>query len=399
MGNKKKPAIRFKGFTDDWEQRKLGAFISECTERTSNFEQYPLYSLTIESGITEKTERYERSFLVTKKEDLFKIVPPKCFVTNPMNLRFGAIGYNPKLQKISVSGYYDVFSIDDSECSEFWQAYLKTYTSLKKYDDVATGSLIEKRRVHFSELKKIDFLIPVELEEKQKIGAYFHRLDHLITLHQRKYDKLCVMKKSMLEKMFPKNGEKVPEVRFKGFTDDWEQRKLGEVFEEYSEKEHDELPALMIVQGGGTVRRDESDRNLAYDKTNLSNYKMVRDGDFIVHLRSFEGGLEMATNTGIISPAYHTFHGENTDSKFYYSYFRSKKFIDTDLKPHVYGIRDGRSIDIEGMKTVRIPYASFEEQKVIGKYIEILDHLITLHQRELEKLKNIKKSMLEKMFV
>ena len=194
-------------------------------------------------------------------------------------------------------------------------------------------------------------------------------------------------------------NKKKPAIRFKGFTDDWEQRKLGEVFEEYSEKEHDELPALMIVQGGGTVRRDESDRNLAYDKTNLSNYKMVRDGDFIVHLRSFEGGLEMATNTGIISPAYHTFHGENTDSKFYYSYFRSKKFIDTDLKPHVYGIRDGRSIDIEGMKTVRIPYASFEEQKVIGKYIEILDHLITLHQRELEKLKNIKKSMLEKMFV
>ena len=171
------------------------------------------------------------------------------------------------------------------------------------------------------------------------------------------------------------------------------------MFEEYSEKEHDELPALMIVQGGGTVRRDESDRNLAYDKTNLSNYKMVRDGDFIVHLRSFEGGLEMATNTGIISPAYHTFHGENTDSKFYYSYFRSKKFIDTDLKPHVYGIRDGRSIDIEGMKTVRIPYASFEEQKVIGKYIEILDHLITLHQRKNDKLCLMKKSMLEKMFV
>ncbi|MCI5687992.1 MAG: restriction endonuclease subunit S, partial [Emergencia sp.] len=193
-------------------------------------------------------------------------------------------------------------------------------------------------------------------------------------------------------------NKKKPAIRFKGFTDDWEQRKLGEVFEEYSEKEHDELPALMIVQGGGTVRRDESDRNLAYDKTNLSNYKMVRDGDFIVHLRSFEGGLEMATNTGIISPAYHTFHGENTDSKFYYSYFRSKKFIDTDLKPHVYGIRDGRSIDIEGMKTVRIPYASFEEQKVIGKYIEILDHLITLHQRKYDKLCVMKKSMLEKMF-
>ena len=157
---------------------------------------------------------------------------------------------------------------------------------------------------------------------------------------------------------------------------------MGEVFEEYSEKNHEELPALMIVQGGGTLCRDESERNLMYDKANLSNYKMVNEGDFIIHLRSFEGGLEMATNTGIISPAYHTLHGENTDSRFYYLYFRSKKFIDTDLRPHVYGIRDGRSIDIDGMKTINIPYTSFSEQKAIGDYISAFDHLITLHQRE-----------------
>ena len=194
------------------------------------------------------------------------------------------------------------------------------------------------------------------------------------------------------------SGKQKPLIRFKGFTEAWEQRKLGEVFEEYSEKNHEELSALMIVQGGGTLRRDESERNLMYDKANLSNYKMVNEGDFIVHLRSFEGGLEMATNTGIISPAYHTLHGENTDSRFYYSYFRSKKFIDTDLKPHVYGIRDGRSIDIDGMKTINIPYTIFSEQKAIGDYISTIDHLITLHQRKLEKLKNVKKSCLEKMF-
>ena len=189
-----------------------------------------------------------------------------------------------------------------------------------------------------------------------------------------------------------------PHLRFAGFDDTWEQRKLGEVFVEYSEKNHEELPALMIIQGGGTIRRDESDRSLLYDKANLSNYKMVKEGDFIVHLRSFEGGLEKATNTGIISPAYHTFHGENTDSRFYYSYFRSKKFIDIDLKPHVYGIRDGRSIDIEGMKTIKIPSTSYEEQKAIGTFIEHLDNLITLHQRKYDKLTNVKKSMLEKMF-
>ena len=189
-----------------------------------------------------------------------------------------------------------------------------------------------------------------------------------------------------------------PAIRFKGFTDAWEQRKLGEVFEEYSEKNHEELPPLTIIQGGGTIRRDESERSLQYDKSSLSNYKMVNKDDFIVHLRSFEGGLEKANSQGIISPAYHTFHGENVDSRFYYAYFRSKNFINKDLKPHVYGIRDGRSIDIEGMKTIKIPYTAYAEQKSIGDFLTALDHLITLHQRKYDKLQVLKKAMLEKMF-
>ncbi len=193
-------------------------------------------------------------------------------------------------------------------------------------------------------------------------------------------------------------SNKAPAIRFIRFSDNWEQRKLGDIFEEYSEKSHPELPVLTIIQGVGTIRRDESDRNLQYDKASLSNYKMVNSGDFIVHLRSFEGGLERATNSGIISPAYHTFHGEGTDSRFFYSYFRSQRFIDQDLKPHVYGIRDGRSIDIEGMKTIDIPWTCFPEQKAIGDYIDCLDILTTYHQQKYEKLKNIKKSMLNKMF-
>ena len=195
-----------------------------------------------------------------------------------------------------------------------------------------------------------------------------------------------------------KHKKKKPEIRFKGFTDDWEQRKFGEVFEEYSEKKHDELPPLTIIQGGGTIPRDESNRNLQYDKTSLSNYKMVKKDDFIVHLRSFEGGLERANSDGIISPAYHTFHGENTDSRFYYPFFRSKRFIEVLLKPHIYGIRDGKSIDIEGMKNINLAVPSYEEQFKVGEYIEQIEHLITLHQRKLNKLKKIKKSMLEKMF-
>ena len=189
-----------------------------------------------------------------------------------------------------------------------------------------------------------------------------------------------------------------PKIRFKGYEEDWEQRKLGDIFEEYSEKKHSELPALTIIQGKGTIKREESDRNLMYDKSKLDGYKMVRKNDFIVHLRSFEGGLEKASSDGIISPAYHTFHGKNIDSRFYYPYFRSYEFIKRKLIAHVYGIRDGRSIDISGMKTIKIPYTSYMEQVKIGDYLDQLDYLITLHQRKCEETKKLKKYMLQKMF-
>ena len=244
---------------------------------------------------------------------------------------------------------------------------------------------------------KMEFMVPSE-EEQQQIGQYFSNLDHLITLHQRKCDETKKLKKFMLQKMFPKKDEKKPEIRFAGFTDDWEQRKLGEVFQEYSEKNHPELPALTIIQGGGTVLREKSERKLQYDKSSLAWYKMVREDDFIVHLRSFEGGLEKSNHNGLISPAYHTFHGDEVDSRFYYPYFRSYEFIKHKLVPHVYGIRDGRSIDIDGMKTIEIPWTSYEEQKKIGDYIESLDTLITLHQRKCDEIKKIKKFMLQNMF-
>ena len=202
----KKPEIRFAGFTDDWEQRKLGEILEERVNKTSDFENNPLYSLTIENGITPKTDRYEREFLVKKEEKLFKIVKPGEFVTNPMNLRFGAVGYNTNGFNVSVSGYYDMFSIDDNKCSSFWNSYFKTPTILKKFDIVATGSLIEKRRVKYSTLKSLDFLMPATLDEKMLIAQYFTQLDNLITLHQHKCDEIKEIKKFMLQNMFPQKG-------------------------------------------------------------------------------------------------------------------------------------------------------------------------------------------------
>ena len=380
MAKQNKPAIRFKGFTDAWEQRKLGAL---CVEfKSGDFisasdiaenEAYPVYG---GNGLRGFTNHYNH-------DGEYALIGRQGALCGNVNYAVGKSYFTEhavavRANKTNQTRFlYYLFSTMN----------LGQYSGQSAQPGLAVGNLVELENV-----------VPSK-PEQEKIASFLSSLDNLITLHQRKYDKLQVLKKAMLEKMFPKNGSSVPEIRFKGFTDAWEQRKLGEVFEEYSEKNHEELPPLTIIQGGGTIRRDESERSLQYDKSSLSNYKMVNKDDFIVHLRSFEGGLEKANSQGIISPAYHTFHGENVDSRFYYAYFRSKNFINKDLKPHVYGIRDGRSIDIEGMKTIKIPCTSYAEQKSIGDFLTTLDHLITLHQRELEKLQNIKKSMLEKMFV
>ena len=407
MTNKKAPSIRFKGFTDDWEQRKLSeiatmhARIGWQNLRTSEFLDDGDYMLITGTDFEDGRINFLTCHYVEKKrydqDRNIQISDGSILVTKDGTL--GKVAYVQGLKKPATLNA-GVFNVEirnvNAVDARYLYQYLKAPFLMDYVGQKATGGTIK----HLNQNILVDFpVVMPKKSEQEKIGQYFEGIDNLITLHQRECERLQIVKKSMLENMFPKNGERVPKIRFSGFTDVWEQRKLGDIFVEYSEKNHEELPALMIIQGGGTVRRDESDRSLLYDKANLSNYKMVKEGDFIVHLRSFEGGLEKATNTGIISPAYHTFHGENTDSRFYYSYFRSKKFIEIDLKPHVYGIRDGRSIDIEGMKTIKIPSTSYEEQKVIGTFIEQLDNLITLHQSKLEKLRLIKKSMLEQMIV
>ena len=400
-----KPQLRFAGFDDTWEQRKLGDIMNVTSVKRihqSDWTDSGIRFLRARDIVSASKNEEPDDYLYISKEkyDEYSLVSGKVTIGDLLVTGVGTIGV-PYLIRNSEPLYFKDGNIIwfQNGTKIDGDFFLYSFFGKAIQDFINESAGIGTVGTYTIESgKKTPISLP-EIKEQQQIGAYFRTLDNLITLHQRKYDKLTNVKKSMLEKMFPKNGSNVPEIRFKGFSDAWEQRKLGEVFVEYSEKNHEELPALMIIQGGGTIRRDESDRSLLYDKANLSNYKMVKEGDFIVHLRSFEGGLEKATNTGIISPAYHTFHGENTDSRFYYSYFRSKKFIDIDLKPHVYGIRDGRSIDIEGMKTIKIPSTSYEEQKAIGTFIEHLDNLITLHQRELEKLKNLKKACLEKMFV
>lgn len=201
----KVPNIRFKGFTDDWEQRKLG----EVFEQTSNFvnpneHDIELWSLTVEDGLTPKSERYSREFLV-KKEGNFKEVRPGDIVYNPMNITLGAVGFNSMSKSVAVSGYYTTMIAKEENDAYYINTWLKSPKALFLYKTYATGSLIEKQRVQFPTLSIIPASFP-SFAEQQKIGEYFSNLDNLITLHQRKCEQLKELKKFMLQNMFPKKG-------------------------------------------------------------------------------------------------------------------------------------------------------------------------------------------------
>ena len=405
MRKTESPSIRFRGFDDAWEQRKLGDIVERVVRKNTNNESSLPLTISAQYGLVDQIT-YFNNRVASRDVSNYYLVLNGEFAYNKSTsdgFPFGAVKRLDLYEKGVLSTLYIVFSIKNQ--SEIDSDYLTVFFDTDRWHKGVSERAAEGARNHgllnisADDFFDIDIFLPRHKEEQVAIGSYLRHLDHLITLRQRKFEKLTNVKKSMLKKMFPQNGSSYPAVRFNGFTDPWEQRRFGDVFEEYSEKNRAELPPLTIVQGSGTIRRDESERALQYDKASLPSYKAVHEGDFIVHLRSFEGGLEKANSQGIVSPAYHTFRGEGIDSRFYYAYFRSKKFIDTDLKPHVYGIRDGRNIDIEGMKTIEIPFTSYPEQRLIGDAIGAINTLITLHQHELEKLQSIKKALLEKMFV
>lgn len=203
---KKLPELRFKEFEKDgeWEEKKLGELLMEVKETTTDTNKIPLYSLTIDDGVTSKTERYERGFLVTKKDNVFKVVSPNDFVSNPMNLRFGAVGYNQNAFSVCVSGYYDVFRFKEDGTSVFWNNYLKSDLLLHKYDEIAIGSLIEKRRVYFSNLQNLKVFVPSVCEQR-KIASCLSIMDDQINAYTEKVALLRRYKKGLMQRMFPQN--------------------------------------------------------------------------------------------------------------------------------------------------------------------------------------------------
>ena len=259
-----------------------------------------------------------------------------------------------------------------------------------------------KSVVHISnsDLKDVALQLPT-LTEQTSISNFFCTLDNALTFYKRKLDGLRELKKGYLQQMFPQNGERVPRVRFKGYTNEWETKKAGEIFISVSDKNHPHLPVLSASQEKGMVFRNEIGIDIKYDENALGTYKRILPHQFAIHLRSFQGGFAHSTIEGITSPAYTVLDFESQNehvSEFWKEIFTSPMFIKR-LETITYGIRDGRSISFSEFSTLTISCPSFEEQTAIGNFFRAIDEQIATQTQRMEQLKQLKAAYLQKMFV
>ena len=412
MNNRKTPRIRFKGYTDDWEQRKLGKVADKVTEKNSGLQYLETLTNSAEFGIISQRDFFDHDISKTTSLGGYYIVRSEDFVYNPrisVTAPVGPINRN-KLGRTGVmSPLYTVFrphDIDTTYLEHFFKS--SCWHSFMNFNGDSGA-----RSDRFSIKDSVFFEMPIptpDIEEQGQIGECLTHLDHLITLHQRKLEKLKIVKKAMLENCFPKNGEKVPKFRFSGFTGDWEQRKFSDLVE--TRRGLTYKPADIREIGVRVLRSSNIDEDCFVRRSddifvdvNAINIDFAKENDILI--TAANGSSRLVGKHTILSdiPDKSTVHGGfmllGTSEEAYFanalmSSTWYKKFIDLYVSGGNGAIGNLNKRDLDE-QDIFIP--TKKEQQVIGHYFASFDHLITLHQRKLEKLKLIKKSFLEKMFV
>ena len=395
------PAIRFKGFTDTWEQRKLGDIVERVVRKNTNNESSLPLTISAQYGLVDQIT-YFNNRVASRDVSNYYLVLNGEFAYNKSTsdgFPFGAVKRLDLYEKGVLSTLYIVFSIKNQ--SEIDSDYLTVFFDTDRWHKGVSERAAEGARNHgllnisADDFFDIDIFLPRHKEEQVAIGSYLRHLDNLITLHQRKYDKLTNVKKSMLEKMFPKNGSNVPEIRFKGFTEAWEQRKLGDV--------------VQITMGqspdGSTYSDEPSDYILVQGNADMQNgwvcpriwttqiTKKADAGDLIMSVRAPAGAMGKTAYNAVIGRGVAAIKG----NEFIY-----QLLVKMDMDGFWKTLSCGstfESLNSDNIKNAEVKVPITAEQVQIGNFFRQLDNLITLHQRELEKLKNLKKACLEKMFV
>lgn len=406
MTEKKKiPEIRLSGFKEDWITTKLGSITERVIRKNTNMDSTLPLTISAQYGLVDQ-RTFFNSQVASQNISNYYLLMNGEFAYNKSTSQDYPVGAVKRLDRYDMgvlSTLYILFKPRTEVSSDYLVSYFDSdcwhrEIILRAAEGARNHGLLNISPDDFFD---IDVNLPQKLDEQQNIGDFLKYIDSLILQRRSKLKKAQDLKASMLEKMFPKDGPNMPEVRFKGFTAAWERKSASELFISYADKGHPELPVLSATQEAGMVVRDKIGKSVFHDAANEIGYKRVMPGQFVIHLRSFQGGFAHSAIEGITSPAYTVFgfkEPEKHDDYYWKYVFTSKQFIKR-LETVTYGIRDGRSISYEEFLTLDFLFPQKEEQTKICTYLRELDRIIFLRQQELAKLQSIKKALLEKMFV
>lgn len=399
------PKIRFKGFTKDWEQRKLG---DVCSRVQGNDGRMKLPTLTISAGNgwMRQEDRFSGNIAGNEQKNYTLLHTGELSYNhgNSKLAKYGAVFSLRNYEEALVPRVYHSFRVEEG-CADYIEYYFATKLpdrELRKL--ISSGARMDGLlNIGYDEFMGIKMMFP-SIKEQNEIATYFRSLDHLITLHQRKCEQTKKLKKYMLQKMFPQNGAKVPEIRFDGFTYDWEQRKFSEFVENVAVRNREglELECYAVTNDRGFISQKEAHDDFGYmadvDKT---AYNIVPPNSFAYNparINVGSIGYYAGTENVIVSSLYEVFQtADYVEDGFLWHWFKSTHFPKWIERLQEGSVRLYFYYDKLIQCEMKMP--TLEEQKKIGKYFDNLDHLITLHQRKCDELKKMKKYMLQNMFI
>ena len=387
------PAIRFAGFAEDWEERKLGD-VAEFNPKAvlpNTFEYVDLESVVGTELIGHRTESRatapSRAQRLAQRGDVF-------YQTVRPYQKNNYIFTLPYCDYVFSTGYAQM---RPSISSSFLFSRLQGDSFVKTVLDRCTGTSYPA--INATDLSEVKIMMPDDEVEQAKIGATFCKLDRLITLHQREHDKTVNIKKALLEKMFPKDGEDKPEIRFAGFTGAWERRDIGACFSERNERSGTG-DLISVTMNSGVMRAEDLGRHDT-SSNDKSNYKKVEVGDIAYNsMRMWQGASGYSPYSGILSPAYTVIIPQEGMHSPFFAYLFKRSNMIHQFQMNSQGLTsDTWNLKWPSLRTICVIIPEFEEQRRISELFAGIDRLITIHQCELTKLQNIKKALLEKMFV
>lgn len=389
MKNNHKPEIRFSGLSGDWELRKLEELLKERNEQMPVNEKYQLMSFTATEGVTPKSDRYNREFLVKSDNKKYKKTEKDDLIYSSNNLEVGSIGLN-KTGDAVISPVYSIFHVLDGITPDFMGMLIRRKEFINKMLRYRQGVVYGQWRIHESDFLSIETLIP-SIEEQTKIGIFFKQLEETIRLRQQELETLKQTKQGFLQKMFPKEGESVPEIRFNGFTQRWEELKLGEIADFFNEKR---IPIESEKRTKGEYPY--------YGATGVIDYvkEYIFEGEYV--LLAEDGANIVMRNSPLVYLTKGKFwvnnHAHIMKMKLGSNIFLAQVLENQNYKKYNSGTAQPK-LNSQVVKNIVIKIPNEKEQHKIGDFFKQLDRVIAIHQQELDALKQTKKAFLQKMFV